>query len=614
MKSKRIRLGMIAALALALVAGVAVWTGSIPFARVLFAQTAQQADGEHADADDGVGHTDGCDSCGSHGKTPAAKDDHDETCTDGHDAPDGAHEGGHTDKTDGHDDHEGEDHDDNAGHDRDEKVSTLSLGFSPEQMSRFGVTLAAAGPGTLHRQIRLPGEIVVNADRAGHVVPPAGGVARKVNVNVGDFVSAGQAMAVLESAELSEAKTQYLIKLNELTCCSVELTRAQALDASARELLKVLEKSPTLDQLQTVKLAAMAQGHSKLIAVYAEFVFARAEYEREKKLVEQDVSSRADFQTATSAYKKAFAEFVAGRDGLAYETQRSLLEAQQSRKNMELELRATVQRLRILGVSSQELQALKGAPQGGGTVDPDCDDPNCTECEDHKATTRPAATETTSRPKGAPQGGGTADPDCDDPNCTECEDHKTTTRPAATEMTSSLVLGEQLGVYPLRAPFAGTVIDKHITLGEMLSNDAPVFTVADLSTVWVDLSVYQKDLPHVGKGQIVHIALGKETPSVQGKIAFVSPIVDSGTRTAKARIILANPKGVYRPGLFVTADIDVLAMSVPVLVPKAAVQRIEGQNVVFVLRAGQKYVAKGAFQLKAQIVTSGLGAHAGHGH
>ena len=105
---------------------------------------------------------------------------------------------------------------------------------------------------------------------------------------------------------------------------------------------------------------------------------------------------------------------------------------------MELELSASVQRLRILGVSSQELQALKGAPQG----------------------------------EGAPQGGGTVDPDCDDPNCTECEDHKTTTRPATTEMTSRPVLGEQLGVYPLRSPFAGTVIDKHITLGEMLSATA----------------------------------------------------------------------------------------------------------------------------------------------
>ena len=177
-------------------------------------------------------------------------------------------------------------------------------------------------------------------------------------------------------------------------------------------------------------------------------------------------------------------------------------------------------------------------------------------------------------------------------------------------------------------------------MGEVLSNDAPVFTVADLSTVWVDLSVYQKDLPHVRKGQAVHIAPGKGTLPVEGKIAFVSPIVDSRTRTARARIILANPGGVYRPGLFVTADVDVSAVSVPVLVPKAAVQRIEGRNVVFVptedglagrpvglgrssrthveivegLRAGQKYVAGGAFQLKAKIVTSGLGAHAGHGH
>ena len=584
MRSRRITLGVTAVLVPAAFACVALWMGLAPN-RTLSAQESRQAD-EHD------GH--------DHGK----EEKHDERAA--HDG--GKHESEDHDRkaSQGHDDHQDEGHEEEGkdaheGHGHEEEdAGELSVRLSPEQMTRFGVTLAAAGPGTLQRQIRLPGEIVVNADRMAHVVPPAGGVAREVSVSVGGSVRAGQTMAVLESAELSEAKTRYLATLNELNCCSIDLTRAEALDASSGELVKALATSPTLDQLHSLKLPAMAEGHSKLIGAYAELVLARAEYEREKKLIAQDVSSRADFQTATSAYKKAFAEFVAGRDSLAFETRRAMLEARRSRQNVELELRAAARKLHILGVSPKEVKAVEASLRGGGAAEHDCDDPNCAEC------------------KTSGHGG-----------------HAT-----AEKTTSHSTSGQQLGVYSLRAPFAGTVIAKHITLGEMLSNDAAVFTVADLTTVWVDLSVYQKDLAYVRRGQIVHIALGKKTSPVEGKIAFVSPIVDGETRTAKARIILANPKGVYRPGLFVTADVDVSATSVPVLLPKAAVQRIEDRDVVFVptdegltakpvrlgrssrthveivegLRAGQKYVARGAFQLKAQIVTSGLGAHAGHGH
>jgi len=586
MRSRRITFGVTAVFALAAFAGAALWMGLAP-GRTLFAQELQQVDehdghdhGEEEKHDERAAH-DGEDESRDRDKKAAhGKDAHED---EGHDEQD--------DK--GGDAHEGHAHEA-------EDAEELSIRLSPEQMTRFGVALAVAGPGAIQRQIRLPGEIVVNADRMAHVVPPAGGVARKVNVSVGASVRAHQAMAVLESADLSEAKAQYLATLNELNCCSIDLTRAEALNASSGKLIKALAKSPTLDQLRGLKLAAMGEGHSKLITAYSEFVFSRAEYEREKRLIEQDVSSKADFQSATSAYKKAFAAYLAGRDSLAFETQRSMLEARRSRQNVELALRAAARKLHILGVSPEEVKALEASLRGGGAAEHDCEDPNCTEC------------------KTSGHGG-----------------HAT-----AEKTTSHAISGEHLGVYSLRAPFAGTVIDKHITLGEMLSNDSSVLTVADLSTVWVDLSVYQKDLAYVRGGQAVHIALGKNTPPAEGKIAFVSPIVDSRTRTAKARIVLANPKGLYRPGLFVTADVDVSAVSIPVLLPKAAVQRIEGRDVVFVpteegltarpvrpgrssrthveivggLRAGQKYVARGVFQLKAQIVTSGLGAHAGHGH
>jgi len=380
-----------------------------------------------------------------------------------------------------------------------------------------------------------------------------------------------------------------------LSCCSIDLTRAEALDKSAGKLLALLDTTPTLDKLRASKFTDLGQGHSKLISAYAQLVFAEAAYEREKKLLAQKISSEADFQTAENAYKKAHAEHVALRGSLAFETRRAMLEARRSRQNTEFEVKAADRKLHVLGLTGEDVDSLRKALSGNGSA-----------------------------PK----------EECTDPNCKDCEAAK-----SAKGASTNHVLDEQLGMYSLRAPFSGTITQKHITLGEKLSGEADVFTVADLSTVWVDLSAHQKDLPYLRKGHSVRIAVGLSAREVQGTISYVSPTMDQSTRTCLARVVLANPDGVLRPGLFVTAQVTA-EFEVAVRVTKDAVRRIEDDKVVFVptsegleairvetgrssrshveivagLKAGGKYVAKGAFDLQAEITTRGLGAHAGHGH
>jgi len=194
--------------------------------------------------------------------------------------------------------------------------------------------------------------------------------------------------------------------------------------------------------------------------------------------------------------------------------------------------------------------------------------------------------------------------------------------------------------YVITAPIDGTVVQKHITLGEKVSDDTAIFTIADLSHVWVDLSVPQKDLVSIKIGQRTLISLGFSTPDAEGKISYVSPMADRKTRTALARVVLPNPDRRWRPGLFVKALISMGEVRLPLVVPKEAIQRLENENVIFVetkggyeprhvsvgrsdgsnvqilsgLFAGERYVAKGGFELKAVMMTRDLGAHAGHGH
>ena len=192
--------------------------------------------------------------------------------------------------------------------------------------------------------------------------------------------------------------------------------------------------------------------------------------------------------------------------------------------------------------------------------------------------------------------------------------------------------------YKIIAPFDGTVIEKHITLGEVLKDDTEAFVIADLSSVWVDLSVYQRDLPFVRKGQSVVISAGHGLPDTTGKITYIRPVIGEETRTALARIVLPNPEGRWRPGLFVSGRIAVEAVEVSIRVARSALQTVEDKTVVFVtsgegfepqpittgrgdrlyieiesgIESGQQYVAKGAFTLKAQLSKGAFGD--GHGH
>ncbi len=182
----------------------------------------------------------------------------------------------------------------------------------------------------------------------------------------------------------------------------------------------------------------------------------------------------------------------------------------------------------------------------------------------------------------------------------------------------------------------GTIIEKHVALGEFVRDDADIFVVADLSTVWVNVSIYARFLADVKRGQSVRIEAPGVGAVTRGAIDYVGPIVGESTRTGVARVVLRNPERAWQPGLFVTAHIAVAEASVPVAVPDEAVQAIEGESVVFVqhddgfeprrvvvgrrggewieivegLTAGESYVAAGSFIFKAELGKS----EAGHDH
>ncbi|KAB0521030.1 efflux RND transporter periplasmic adaptor subunit [Pseudomonas extremorientalis] len=136
--------------------------------------------------------------------------------------------------------------------------------------------------------------------------------------------------------------------------------------------------------------------------------------------------------------------------------------------------------------------------------------------------------------------------------------------------------------YELRAPFAGVVVEKHLGVGEVVSETSNAFTLSDLSQVWVTFGVFPKDLNKVRVGKPVTVSSTEMGTQVQGTVAYVGNLLGEQTRTATVRISVPNPDDAWRPGLFVSVQLATDSYPAKVTVPQAAIQTVEDKPSVFV--------------------------------
>ena len=151
----------------------------------------------------------------------------------------------------------------------------------------------------------------------------------------------------------------------------------------------------------------------------------------------------------------------------------------------------------------------------------------------------------------------------------------------------------------IRSPIAGKIVERRVDLGAAVGRDnleTELYSVVDLSKVWVDLAVSPGDLPLVREGQTVTVRTEVTGEEGRGRIVFIGPVLDQNTRAARVVAELANPDETWRPGSFVAAEIEVSDKAVRVLVPADAVQTLEGKPNVFV---------RGADGFEARPVTVG---------
>lgn len=343
--------------------------------------------------------------------------------------------------------------------------------LGPELAETVGIEVDTAGSQPIRSVLDLPGEVVLNADRVCHVVPRVSGVVSECRKNLGDPVKAGEVVAVIESRDLADAGSRYLVSFHR-------------------------------EQLATIN------------------------YERTKRLWKDKVSPEKEFLDAEKAFQEARVERLAAD-----------------------------RKLRALGLSRKEIQALHENPE--------------------------------------------------------------------TSMTG----------YSLKAPFDGLVITKHMSSGEWVEEKADILCIADLGTVWVDITIYAENLDAVHIGQKVLVKSDATDLTADGVVSYVGPIVGEKSRTAKARVVIANPHGKWRPGMFVSVKLIKEEAKVPVAVRPEAIQTLERfGDAVFVrygdhfevrpvtlgradqdhvevvkgLSPGEKYASAKSFLIKSELAKGGL--------
>jgi cobalt-zinc-cadmium efflux system membrane fusion protein len=201
----------------------------------------------------------------------------------------------------------------------------------------------------------------------------------------------------------------------------------------------------------------------------------------------------------------------------------------------------------------------------------------------------------------------------------------------AGDTLATVESNDSLQVYAVKSPVAGTIINRNANVGE-LAADTPLFVVADLSKLWAELFIFSKDGEKLKAGQKVRIQCLDDPVNTESTIALVLPTAEASSQTVVARAVIENTDNHWRSGMNIRANVVLSEKEAPLAVKTEAIQRMEGNTVVFVqeeggtykaqpvetgmsdsqwteiksgLSAGQRYVAKNSFVVKADIGKAG---------
>ena len=432
-----------------------------------------------------------------------------------------------------------------------ESAKADSVQLAPEVLKAQHIQWATAASQTLRSELRLPGKIAAVQDQLGHLSPRVSGVVTAVYKHLGDTVKKGEVLATLNSPELGALRLKYKQAQQLYTQAQRRYQLEKEWVSNSEALIQSLSQNRTITpHHQRLTQQAMGNERSQLTQAYTRYQVALRAYERELNLLKNQATTEVDVQQAEKQKADAQADYQGTVETLLQNHQLSLMTQEQA------QLEAKTQ----WEIARQALTTLEVSPESSGTQ------------------------------------------------------------------------------YSLRSPMDGTLLEKHIAMGESLSAEARVFTLANLDTVWAEMMIPENNLSNIRLGSPITVYAQASEAKTTGTVSHIQSAVEASSQTVEAHAEIANPKGLWKPDMFVTVALQSTGVKVPLAVPRAALQPFENNWVVFVpgshentlkaqvvrtgresqdwveitagLKAGQKYIAKNAFLVKAELEKSS----ASHSH
>ena len=180
------------------------------------------------------------------------------------------------------------------------------------------------------------------------------------------------------------------------------------------------------------------------------------------------------------------------------------------------------------------------------------------------------------------------------------------------EKLATVESNESLQTYAVPSPLNGVVLERNISVGDTAA-ESPIFTVADLTTLWTEFFIFSGDMGSIRNGQAVLIHTLDGNTNTQSTLNTIQPTAEASSQTITARAEIENSSGQWRAGMTVQGDVAIHETQVEIAVPTAAIQKMEGVDVVF-MKQGSLYTAQpvtlGLTDRQMTQITAGLAAGA----
>jgi cobalt-zinc-cadmium efflux system membrane fusion protein len=237
--------------------------------------------------------------------------------------------------------------------------------ISEEAARNAGIVTTRAGPAEIHQVVQLSGEIGLHEKHVAHVVPRLDAMVTQVKKDMGDPVKRGDILAILDSRELADAKSEYLTSVKQAEPVQVELERQKLINTNTQIMLDLLQQELNLDTLyEKINQLVLGESRAQIVPAYGRLIRSQAVYERELSLYKKKISSKSEYLLAMEEYKSAEARYIALREKIAYDNKLALLEKQRRLEQANLEIKTLAQKLRALGLTSREINNLSHDQKG----------------------------------------------------------------------------------------------------------------------------------------------------------------------------------------------------------------------------------------------------------